>query len=186
MRRTRVVPVLALLATAALAAGACGSSSSDTSSGVGAESPPTTTSPDTTAEAPAADTDAGGPLVAVADSSLGEILVDQSGLTLYLFTPDSPTESTCEGGCAAAWPPMDGPAEAGDGVDASKLGTITRPDGSTQVSYAGHPLYYYASDREPGDVEGQGLSGNWYVVDAAGEAVTADEPSGGGRSGGGY
>jgi len=109
--------------------------------------------------------------LAVADSDLGQILVDGEGMTVYLFTNDSPGVSTCEGDCLAAWPPVAGPATAGEGVDSSLLGTITATDGTTQVTYDGWPLYYWAQDAAPGDVTGQGVNDVWYVVAADGSAV---------------
>jgi len=108
----------------------------------------------------------------VADSDLGQILVDGEGMTVYLFTNDSPGVSNCEGDCLAAWPPVAGPVTAGDGVDASLLDTITATDGSTQVTYDGWPLYYWAQDTAPGDVTGQGVNDVWYVVAPDGTQVT--------------
>lgn len=127
---------------------------------------------DTTSAAPS---DAAA-IIAVAESDLGDILVDGEGMTLYLFTNDSPGESTCEGDCLAAWPPVPGPAEAGDGVDADLLGTVEATDGTTQATYNDMPLYYFAQDEAPGDVTGQGVNDVWYVVDVAGEAVTSAAP----------
>jgi predicted lipoprotein with Yx(FWY)xxD motif len=114
----------------------------------------------------------------IADSDLGEIVADERGLSLYAFTPDSDTTSACTGGCADAWPPLAGPAEAGDGVDSSLLGTITRDDGSTQATYGGHPLYHYAGDAGPGDTSGQGTGDQWFVIDAEGATVTGSPGSG--------
>ena len=114
-------------------------------------------------------------IVEVSESSLGEILVDAEGLSLYLFTNDTPGESTCYGNCAANWPPLiaDGDFTGGEGLNPDLLSTTTREDGSLQVTYNGWPLYYYVMDEAPGDVNGQGLSGVWYVLSPAGEAVTA-------------
>jgi predicted lipoprotein with Yx(FWY)xxD motif len=117
-------------------------------------------------------TPAGASEVKVADSSLGPILVDSKGMTLYMFVPDAQGPSTCTGGCLAAWPSLTGPATAGDGADAAMLGTATRPDdGSAQVTYNGWPLYYFAQDAAPGDVNGQDSNEKWYVVDATGTPV---------------
>jgi predicted lipoprotein with Yx(FWY)xxD motif len=111
--------------------------------------------------------------VAVAGTSLGEVLVDGAGMTLYLFTPDAQGPSTCSGGCAELWPPLvvEGDPVAGDGVDDALLGTVARDDGSAQVTYADHPVYTYAPDEAPGDVTGQGLNDVWWVVSPDGEAV---------------
>lgn len=122
--------------------------------------------------------------VEVASTPLGEVLVDGDGKTLYLFTNDTDGRSACAGPCAEAWPPLtvEGQPVAGDGVDADELGTMTRDDGSTQVTYHGKPLYRYTPDEKPGDVRGQGVGDMWFAVTAEGEAATAAEPA----TGGGY
>jgi len=109
------------------------------------------------------------------NDSLGSFLVDDKGMTLYLFTKDSPNTTVCYDKCATAWPPLltTGAPVAADGVDASKLGTITRTDGAVQVTYNGWPLYYYEKDKAPGDVVGQDVGSVWYVVSAAGEKVAS-------------
>ncbi len=109
------------------------------------------------------------------NDSLGSFLVDANGMTLYLFTKDSPTTTTCYDKCATNWPPLltTGAPVAGEGVDASKLGTITRTDGAVQVTYNGWPLYYYAKDKAPGDIVGQGVGDVWFVVSAAGDQIVA-------------
>jgi predicted lipoprotein with Yx(FWY)xxD motif len=108
-----------------------------------------------------------------ASAEHGEILTDGEGRTLYLFTQDAGGASTCSGDCATAWPPftVEGEAMAGTGVDQALLGTITRDDGTTQVTYNGHPLYYYAEDINAGDTTGQGVGDVWYLVNAQGEQV---------------
>lgn len=100
-------------------------------------------------------------------AELGTFLVDEDGMTLYLFTKDSPGVTTCFDACLQAWPPLltNGEPRADDGVTASKLGTITRDDGSIQVTYNGLPLYYYITDVKPGDTTGQGVGGVWFVVE---------------------
>jgi predicted lipoprotein with Yx(FWY)xxD motif len=108
---------------------------------------------------------------------LGKILVDSRGHSLYLFQADSGMTSSCTGECADEWPPLrsTGKPVAGNGIDASKLGTISRSDGEPQVTYNGHPLYGYAGDAAAGDASGQGLDdfgGLWYVVSPAGSAIT--------------
>ncbi|NED95550.1 hypothetical protein G1H11_09510 [Phytoactinopolyspora alkaliphila] len=119
------------------------------------------------------DDDAGGDgnRVELADTDLGEILVDGEGRTLYLFTVDEPGQSNCEDDCLDAWPPLEGEATAGEGVNADLLGTVERSDGSTQASYADWPLYYFAADETPGDLNGQGVNDVWYVIDAEGNAI---------------
>ncbi|HEV3280247.1 MAG TPA: hypothetical protein VG032_01465 [Acidimicrobiales bacterium] len=102
--------------------------------------------------------------------ALGTILVDQSGFTLYRFTPDGTGKTTCTGACASEWPPLTVPTAhvtAGAGVTASALATIMRPDGSLQVTFNGMPLYRFKGDTKPGDTMGQGVAGSWSVVTAS-------------------
>ena len=106
-------------------------------------------------------------------SPLGTILVDQDGKTLYLFEADSQNKSNCSGGCLSLWPPVmaKGTATAGSGVTAGMIGTET---GSSQVTYAGHPLYWFSGDTKAGDTNGEGLDdfgGKWYAISPAGQAV---------------
>jgi predicted lipoprotein with Yx(FWY)xxD motif len=115
--------------------------------------------------------------VSATSTGLGMILVDGSGRTLYLFEKDQPNQSACAGACVAAWPvdQSSGAPKGGSGVTASLLGSITRSDGSTQVTYNKHPLYYYQGDSGAGQQNGQGINAfgaKWYVVNPAGAAVT--------------
>ena len=108
------------------------------------------------------------------NDTLGSFLVDDKGMTLYLFTKDTPNTSSCYDKCATTWPPLlttDAPA-ADEGVDASMLGTTTRTDGTIQVTYNGWPLYYYEKDKAPGDVVGQDVGDVWFVISPAGDKVT--------------
>ena len=114
--------------------------------------------------------------IKAASSPLGTILVDQEGKTLYLFEADSRNKSNCNGGCLALWPPVttNGKASAGSGASAGMIGTTMRSDGTSQVTYAGHPLYWFSGDTKAGDTNGQGLTdfgGAWYVISPAGKAV---------------
>jgi predicted lipoprotein with Yx(FWY)xxD motif/plastocyanin len=123
------------------------------------------------------------------NSDLGSFLVDVQGMTLYLYTKDSPNTSNCFDQCEKAWPPLltTGKVAAGEGVDDAMLGTITRKDGSTQVTYNGLPLYYFAKDANPGDVAGQKFGGVWFVVSANGVGIGMDPAtplSGAGNSNG--
>lgn len=161
----RRLPVIALFAGLALLA-ACGSDSNDSSTAA-----PTTAASGSSPASTAESSGASASTIKVSETSLGEVLVDGDGMTLYLFTPDTGTDSTCYDACAAAWPVLKGPGSAGEGVEADDLGTTTRKDGSVQVTYYGHPLYHYAGDGAPGDVSGQDVGGKWYVVDAEGNAV---------------
>ncbi|WP_155060393.1 COG4315 family predicted lipoprotein [Streptomyces blattellae] len=125
--------------------------------------------------------------VRTSDSPLGDILVDGGGRTLYLFTEDGENTNSmeCDAACLELWPPMEGKPEAGAGADAGLIGT-TKGDGEAQATYAGHPLYYYAPDRNEGDLKGQGIDGVWYVLDAEGRAVTDAVPSPDDDGTGGY
>ncbi len=118
----------------------------------------------------------GGTMVKIARSPLGRILVDRKGITLYDFVADKGKMSVCYGACAALWPPLltHGKPIAGPGVRASLLGTTKRSDGKLEVTYGGHPLYYFVSDRKPGQTTGQGVNqfgGPWWVLSAAGKEI---------------
>jgi predicted lipoprotein with Yx(FWY)xxD motif len=114
----------------------------------------------------------GPALVEVGDGGdLGDILVDGEGRTIYIFDNDEEGVSNCSGGCLMAWPPLltEGDPEAGTGVTA-EIGTITRSDGTTQVTVNGFPAYYYRNDAAAGDTNGHGVNNVWWVFDPAGEA----------------
>ena len=162
--RRPLVALVALAAVGALAAG-CGSNGSGSGGDGGGGSAPSTGG------------SSGVATVAAASSKLGMVLVDGSGRTLYLFKKDQPNQSACAGACVAACPvdQSSGPPKAGSGVTASLLGTIHRGDGSTQVTYDHHPLYYYSGDSGAGQQSGQGVDAfgaAWFVVAPAGGAVT--------------
>jgi len=114
--------------------------------------------------------------VSTASSSLGRILVDGHGLTLYLFERDPRGRSTCAGSCAGYWPPLLTRAKptAGRNAKQSLLGVIRRGDGTRQVTYAGHPLYRFVLDTTPGQTTGQGVDqfgAEWYVLAPAGTKI---------------
>lgn len=121
--------------------------------------------------------------VQVRTTSLGKILSDARGHTLYLFTADKGKASVCNSkACLAAWPPLvtTGAPMAGTGAKASLLSTTKRKDGRLQVTYAGHPLYFFVADKKAGQTAGENIDhfgGEWYAVSAAGKKV---EPAGGG------
>jgi predicted lipoprotein with Yx(FWY)xxD motif len=114
--------------------------------------------------------------VALRTTAVGKVLVAANGRTLYLFTADKGANSVCYGQCATYWPPLiAGKPTAGAGVDASMLGTTTRKDGKLQVTYNGHPLYFFQPDKKVGDIKGQGFvhfGGAWWTISAAGAKVT--------------
>lgn len=128
-------------------------------------------------------------VVNLATTSLGSTLVDGTGRTLYLFENDTSSTSTCTGGCAGTWPALttSGAPTAGSGVDASMLGTTARDDGTTQVTYNGHPVYRYAGDSAAGDTKGEGIGGTWFAVSPSGDKIAAAGATGPtGTSGGGH
>jgi predicted lipoprotein with Yx(FWY)xxD motif len=166
----------AVIPLVALAVAACGGGGAAT-----AASPPKTSS-------------GASATVGVANGSLGSILVNSTGRTVYLFKADVGATSACAGACATAWPPllaMDKPT-AGTGLTASKLGTITRSDGSRQVTYNGHPLYLFIKDKKPGQTNGQGVTAfgaAWFALTPSGNqasAAASSSTSGGSAGGGGY
>jgi len=132
----------------------------------------------------------GNAIVKVGPSSLGRVLVDAHGKTLYIWAHDKSPKSTCNGECATYWPPLlsKGRPQAIAGANSKLLGTSKRTDGQMQVTYAGHPLYYFALDTKAGQTKGEGLTdfgGRWDPVSAAGKAIrkSGNDTSG---SGGGY
>ena len=156
--RIRFVAVAAL---AALALAAC--SSSDKTASPSTNPTTTTTVPEatTTTAAPAT----GPTTVKVASTSLGEILVDSKGMTLYLDENDKPGMPACTDACLTVWPPLVAPAAPtfGAGLDASKFTTVTASDGTKQLAVDGFPLYTWTNDKKPGDTTGQDVNG-FYVV----------------------
>jgi predicted lipoprotein with Yx(FWY)xxD motif len=153
-------------------------------SGGGATTAPASAAPVATAAPAASDAaspaaSAAGPAsLALADNALGRILVDGKGLTLYMFLARG--GPACTDACATAWPPLltDGSAPTlGAGLDAGDFGSITRDDGSKQVTFYGAPVYYFAGqtylpgDRAAGDTKGHGLNGQWFVIGADGKEI---------------
>jgi predicted lipoprotein with Yx(FWY)xxD motif len=123
-----------------------------------------------------AGTNSQGARVSAASSSLGKIIVDSGGRTLYLFEKDTRGHSACSGTCAMYWPPLitHGKPIAGHGLKKSLLGTIRRANGARQVTYAGHPLYRYVLDTKPGETNGEGLQdfgAGWDALSAAGKKI---------------
>jgi predicted lipoprotein with Yx(FWY)xxD motif len=168
-------------------AAACGSSA--------ASSAPSTSAPAAPVSAPAAVASSASPgaaplavLKTEQASSLGMVLTNAQGFTVYWFAKDSPTASTCAGACAAAWPPVLGMPRAESGVKlAGTLGEIKRANGTMQATYNGHPLYLFAGDQAPGQANGNGVDGFgalWYAF-KIGTSTTANTgtSSGSGNSG---
>ncbi len=106
------------------------------------------------------------------NGTLGDYLTDEDGQSLYIFVKDTSTTSACNGACAALWVPLIGSATGGSGVTGSMVGQITRQDGSMQVSYNGHPLYFFSKDVNQEDLKGQGYgSGKWWVISPTGDPI---------------
>jgi predicted lipoprotein with Yx(FWY)xxD motif len=138
---------------------------------VKAAGPTTTVKAGTTATTTAASTSG---TIALATTSLGKVLVDSAGRTLYLYTKDTQNKpSTCVDACATTWLPeiASGTPTAGAGLEASKLAESKRADGTEQVTYNGWPLYRNVKDTKAGDDSGEGMDSSWFAVDAAGNAV---------------
>ena len=114
--------------------------------------------------------------IALKTTAVGKVLVGAKGRTLYLFTADKGAKSVCYGQCATYWPPLiAGKPTAAAGLKASMLGTTKRKDGKLQVTYNGHPLYFFAADKKAGDIKGQDFvhfGGTWWTVSAGGAKVT--------------
>jgi predicted lipoprotein with Yx(FWY)xxD motif len=183
----RTSTLLAIATTALVALAGCGSSSTSTntattsSAGAGAAGPyghgsaaATTASTTGTATVPASGTTVA---IVTKHSKDGTILAaGTKKKTVYLFEKDAGTASTCNGPCEVAWPPVTtaAVATASGGATSSMLGTITRPDGTKQVTYNGHPLYFFEQDKDSGDAYGQGVNAfgaSWYVLKPSGEKV---------------
>jgi predicted lipoprotein with Yx(FWY)xxD motif len=181
------------LAVALIAAAACSSSASSSSGASTGGTPASAAGSSATASASAT-------VITTANSSGGAFLTNSSGRAIYLFLADSANKSNCSGACAATWPPVTttGAPTASGSAQASGLSTITRSDGTKQVTYDGHPLYYFAGDTGAGTDKGQGIDGfgaKWWLVAPSGSSITAAvtlsggsgaSPSATSNGGGGY
>ncbi|MGW7583481.1 COG4315 family predicted lipoprotein [Kitasatospora sp. NPDC054768] len=189
MRISRTVTATAaVVALITVVCGGCSSSkkstsaASPTTAATSAASPSGSQSAEATptgSASPSPSAGAGGAAATVSATTVGKyqnILVDARGKTLYLFEADTSPTSTCYDACATAWPPAltTGTPTATDGVDQAKLSTSTRKDGTTQIVYNGHPLYYFEGDTAQGDTNGEESSAfgaTWYVVNTSGNKV---------------
>ncbi|MFE5812263.1 SCO0930 family lipoprotein [Streptomyces sp. NPDC056479] len=118
-----------------------------------------------------------GELTVATNAELGELLTDSDGMTLYRFDKDvaEPPKSNCDGDCATKWPPVPADdATAGVGIDKNKLGSVTRTDGTKQLTIDGWPAYRYAKDTKAGDVNGQGVGGTWYALAPTGKKAQGE------------
>jgi predicted lipoprotein with Yx(FWY)xxD motif len=174
-RRTRMsrTGVAAALIGVAVLVAACGSSGSSSSSAPAASAAQSSTG----SSAPAT-----GVSIGTAKGSIGTYLTGRSGRALYLWAADSSGKSSCSGACASTWPPLITKASptASGGAMSADLGMITRSDGSKQVTYKGHPLYYYAADTGPGMTKGQGsnqFGAKWWLIAPSGAGITTTSSS---------
>jgi predicted lipoprotein with Yx(FWY)xxD motif len=178
MKRSNV-GILCATGLLALALAGCGSSNTtSSSSATSGSTSPQSTATTTSAPASTAASGAGVATISVAhNGTLGSILVaGPKGRTVYLFAADKGPTSTCSSACAEVWPPVttSGSPKTAGGADRADLGTITRSDGTKQVTYKGHPLYYYVGDPNSGDTSGQGINSfgaPWYVLTPSGSEV---------------
>jgi len=174
--------LLAVLGALALMVAGCGggdSSTSASSSGAGSRYGGSSESKDASSESSGseapADAESGAAVVSLGNvQGLGMVLVDSDGMTLYDFHKDKGTTSSCYGACAGVWPPLltEGKPQVGNGASAAQLGTTARKDGTTQVTYAGHPLYTYVADKKPGEANGNDIDdfgAEWYALQGNGE-----------------
>jgi predicted lipoprotein with Yx(FWY)xxD motif len=166
------------LAAVAMLAAACGGSTPAASGGGTTSS--TTSSPTSSSTTIPAPTTPADPAVTLKTEvgTAGVWLADQTGRTLYLFTVDKGATSGCYAACATTWPPLTttGSVTVAGNASAGQVGTITRTDGTMQVTYAGHPLYYFGGDTSPGQVKGQGVQGVWFLPGPSGNVMRPAPP----------
>ena len=169
MRRTILYSITALVAAATLTA--CGGGSDEETPEAASDA---TSAQETPAESPAEEMSTD---LATADTSLGTVVVDGNGMTAYYFLKDVKDSGTsaCSGDCLAAWPPITTESDTPtvEGVT-GEVGTITATDGSTQITIDGRPIYTFAQDSAPGDVNGQGVNDVWYVIAPDGSEIDDD------------
>lgn len=164
MKRLLPAALVAVAAVVAIMVTGCGSS---------------TSSPKSATAAASSSSSGSGPVIKTRTTSLGTFLVDGQGRSLYLFEADKRNTSNCPSGCLSIWPAFSekGKPSVSGGVSAAKLGSAKAADGSTLVTYNGHPLYYYAGDQNPGDTAGEGMNqfgAKWYVVKPSGSNIDKD------------
>jgi predicted lipoprotein with Yx(FWY)xxD motif len=160
---------------AALLAAACSSSSSGTQAGGGASA---SSSPAAAASGSAAGSSSASTVIKTSAGSTGAFLTDSSGRAVYLWVKDGKNMSACTGSCAGAWPPVTatGMVTASGSAMAADLGTIARSDGTKQVTYDGHPLYYFVGDTGAGQTNGQGsdsFGAKWWLIAPSGAQITS-------------
>jgi predicted lipoprotein with Yx(FWY)xxD motif len=172
---------LPLVALALVTAGCSSSSSGATPAAAGTAAAGSTAMTATSASAASGSGSASGStlMLKTDQGSAGIWLTDPAGRTLYSYTKDTKTTSECYGACAEDWPPLltTGPVSiSGKYTVAGDLGTITRTDGKKQVTYGGHPLYYYTGDNAPGQTKGQGVGGVWFLIGPVANIMNGSKP----------
>ncbi|KIF72961.1 hypothetical protein QR77_01025 [Streptomyces sp. 150FB] len=175
-KNTRSALLVGAAATMLIGVTACGQETSPAkAASSGSAAPSISVVPGSASVAPSA---GAGQLAVRTDAKLKSIVADGQGMTLYVFTKDeaTPGKSTCDGDCATAWPPVPADATVSDGLNKDLLGSVTRTDGSKQLTLAGKPLYYFAKDTKPGDTNGQGVGGTWYAAQPDGGEAGSDRP----------
>lgn len=178
----RTIGLSLSLAALATFAAACSSSDDSSSSDAKKSSAATTSagSDSKTASAAPDSADSGSKLVLkTAKGSAGIWLTDPAGRTLYLNTKDKKTASNCYDACAKEWPPLTTTKPVtvtGKYTVPSNVGTITRTDGTKQVTYGGHPLYYYKGDTAPNQIKGQGVDGKWFLIGPIANIMNGSKP----------
>jgi predicted lipoprotein with Yx(FWY)xxD motif len=179
MKRTRQLAGLLVAATAATVLAACGSSSSSSTTKHAAATTSSGYSVGSNASATTSNASASSVTVKTAKGKQGTYLVGPNGHALYLWVADKNGKSVCSGACAKIWPPLltSGKPSASGGAMSADLGTIKRSDGKTQVTYKGHPLYYFVVDSGPGTTKGQGsqsFGARWWLIAPSGAAITVN------------
>jgi predicted lipoprotein with Yx(FWY)xxD motif len=176
------------LALSALVLAACGSSSSSSSNASPSSNAATAAAAATTSSTSSASAPAAAVTIGTAQAHGQTYLTGASGRAVYLWMADAMDKSSCSGTCAQVWPPVTttGKPAAGPGVTAGDLGTLKRSDGSEQVTYKGHPLYYFAADKSAGTTTGEGsnsFGAKWWLVAPSGSAITKGGSSSGSSGG---
>lgn len=161
-----LLPLAAIVLIAALSIAGCGDDDSSSSGGYGGRESATTDESAPSGKAAIVST--------ATVPELGKVIVDSKGFTLYDFHKDKGGKPSCYGSCAKVWPPLttDGEPRTSEGAMTSQLGTVKRSDGTVQVTYAGHPLYTYVTDKKPGDAKGNDIDSfgaEWYALQPSGE-----------------
>ena len=181
-KRTKAFAAVGGGVAAAVVVAACSSGGASSAAAPASSAPSASSASPASGSSSSAAGASGATVITTAKSSAGTVLTNGSGRAVYLWVKDTGDMSNCNGACAGAWPPVTttGTAHAAGGANASDIGTITRSDGTKQVTYDGHPLYYFSGDSGPGTASGQGsdaFGALWWLVAPTGSDVTASVTS---------